>query len=1203
MHSVFCPGPKAVVLAIAISACLPSAAFAQLGSISGTVSSGGSPVAGLVVQIFNSVESSTGSAVTNAAGAFTVSNLPPGIYYAYANAANTPGGFVDVLYPNQQCAGLTIGGSNAYCRVNTGDSITVTAGNTTSGINFSLVAGGSISGVVAGAGVALNASVELHLVNGSNASTIVPRQVATSASGAYSLGRLPAGTYYVWAGNVTGGALSSTGFVPEMYDNVSCPKVGGPGIPTSGSGCTVANLSPVSVSLGVETAASFDLAEGGAIGGTVTLDGTRAFAAVVAYTLGGTPIWSAGTSIATSGYLLRGLPPGQYHLVAQRAGYVSEVYDNVSCPTPDCQTVLNAGVPVTVTSGAVNGGRNFDLVASSPAIESPPAAQLVMSGQTATLSVVATGASPLSYQWYLGDSGDTSAPVPGANAAIFTTRAITSPARYWVRVSNSAGVSNSQPAQLTPANPGTGSIAGTVTSGAVPLASIQITVYSANEGNVASLPTSVDGAFSIANLAPGNYYVFASGGNVTGGFVNTLYPDTECAGPALGVGTYCRINTGTAIAVAANIVTAGIDFDLPVGGAISGAITTQGFLPLSAAAGLWVDTISGAMSIPSVGADAFGHYVIRGLPAGSYRVSALSGSFTPEVWDDVPCGAGGCGLAGGTPVPVVLGVTSTGKDFDLALRAPSITTQPQSQSIATGLPATLSVVASGDPTLAYQWYRGPSGTTTDPVAGAMSSSYTTPALNANATYWVRVTNDFGTANSTTATVTVGTPPSIGTQPMGLIIASGGSATLNVIANGTVPLNYQWYVGATGTTTTPIGGATSSTYVTPALTLMVDYWVRVSSPFGSVDSVTATVAIGTPPTITAHPQSITINEGQSTTLTVSATGTPTLTYQWYQGGSGVTTLPVGTGTSYGTPALSAVTSYWVRVSSPYGVAMSNAAVVTPAPNVGVPTNVHARTIVGNMVTLAWRQSPGQLPVTGYVLDGGLPGQTAPLVSLPTGNTLTTMTIGVPNGSFWIRMRALSGATSSLASAQMPLCLNASCPPIAPTNVLGLANGAALSLTWRSPLESGVPTSLLLQVSGSLSGSLGLPGTAETFAFPTMPSGVYNFALVACTPGGCSAPSAPVTLSFPGACSPPAVPANFAVTRSGSVLAIDWGLPASGAAPNGYLLNVTSPVFTGSVPLPVSGFTGAVPPGTYTLSVAAANVCGVGPATTSVTVAIP
>jgi DNA-binding beta-propeller fold protein YncE len=86
--------------------------------------------------------------------------------------------------------------------------------------------------------------------------------------------------------------------------------------------------------------------------------------------------------------------------------------------------------------------------------------------------------------------------------------------------------------------------------------------------------------------------------------------------------------------------------------------------------------------------------------------------------------------------------------------APTITTQPASQNINYGQTATLTVIATGTAALSYQWYLGASGDTTNPIAGATSASFTTPALKATTNYWVQVSNVAGSANSQTATITV-----------------------------------------------------------------------------------------------------------------------------------------------------------------------------------------------------------------------------------------------------------------------------------------------------------------------------------------------------------------------------------------------------------------------------------------------------------------
>jgi hypothetical protein len=88
--------------------------------------------------------------------------------------------------------------------------------------------------------------------------------------------------------------------------------------------------------------------------------------------------------------------------------------------------------------------------------------------------------------------------------------------------------------------------------------------------------------------------------------------------------------------------------------------------------------------------------------------------------------------------------------------------------------------------------------------------------------------------------TVEPAPTITTQPQDATILSGQTATLTVVASGS-SLNYQWYQGSSGDTSTPVG-TNSDSLTTPPLTEDTSYWVRSSNPGGSVDSNTATVTV-------------------------------------------------------------------------------------------------------------------------------------------------------------------------------------------------------------------------------------------------------------------------------------------------------------------------------------------------------------------------
>lgn len=61
---------------------------------------------------------------------------------------------------------------------------------------------------------------------------------------------------------------------------------------------------------------------------------------------------------------------------------------------------------------------------------------------------------------------------------------------------------------------------------------------------------------------------------------------------------------------------------------------------------------------------------------------------------------------------------------------------------------------------------------------------------------------------------------------------------------------------------------------------------------------------------------TISAGQTSTLTVTPSGSGPFTYQWYIGTSGNTSDPIAgaTGASFTTPALGSTTTYWVQVTN-------------------------------------------------------------------------------------------------------------------------------------------------------------------------------------------------------------------------------------------------------------------------------------------------
>jgi hypothetical protein len=189
--------------------------------------------------------------------------------------------------------------------------------------------------------------------------------------------------------------------------------------------------------------------------------------------------------------------------------------------------------------------------------------------------------------------------------------------------------------------------------------------------------------------------------------------------------------------------------------------------------------------------------------------------------------------APGSTVPVVT-----------VLDPPLITSEPTDATIATSDNAVIAVLATGAEPLTYQWFLGPAGDVSQPVADATEPAFTTATLDVDATFWVLVANPMGSTRSRTATITVLDPPVILLGPPSEVIEFGQTVVLTVEATGTA-LTYQWYEGQGGDTSKQIVGATEPSLILPHLYITSAYWVRVANQVQAVDSQAAIITIKPP----------------------------------------------------------------------------------------------------------------------------------------------------------------------------------------------------------------------------------------------------------------------------------------------------------------------------------------------------------------------
>ena len=172
------------------------------------------------------------------------------------------------------------------------------------------------------------------------------------------------------------------------------------------------------------------------------------------------------------------------------------------------------------------------------------------------------------------------------------------------------------------------------------------------------------------------------------------------------------------------------------------------------------------------------------------------------------------------------------------------------------------------------------------------------------------------------------PPVIVTDPQSQTASAGQNVTLNVNAEGTAPLSYQWRFESLR-----IPGETNSTLVLNLVDALDSgsYSAVVTNAFGSVTSAPAVLTVLGPPIILENPTNVTVYTGQSATFGVVAFSRTTNTYQWlYQGND----LPDATNRTLtlGSATTNNAGFYSVRVGNNNGNTTSLAAelVVLPLP---------------------------------------------------------------------------------------------------------------------------------------------------------------------------------------------------------------------------------------------------------------------------------
>jgi hypothetical protein len=309
-----------------------------------------------------------------------------------------------------------------------------------------------------------------------------------------------------------------------------------------------------------------------------------------------------------------------------------------------------------------------------------------------------------------------------------------------------------------------------------------------------------------------------------------------------------------------------------------------------------------------------------------------------------------------------------------------VATQPTSQSLVPGQSSSLSVVADGVGPFTYQWFRNGSAI---PNADGPTFNITNASSADVGTYHVTLSNALGSDRSSDVTVAVvsASAPSFTLQPAAQTVDAGTSLTLVAEVSGTPTPSIQWFRNAT---LTP--GATSLTYVKENVTTddAGTYYAVATNTEGEATSDSVQVTVVTAhPTITNHPVSVSVDVGQAIQLSVTATGIPAPTFEWFQNDE-----PIAGATLASYIVESSTTddagSYFVRVSNSLGSVDSVPASVTViviAPSISGQPLSQTITLGGNATFSV--TSTGSAPLSYQwfrAADQPITGATSPVLFL-------------------------------------------------------------------------------------------------------------------------------------------------------------------------------------------------------------------------------
>lgn len=459
----------------------------------------------------------------------------------------------------------------------------------------------------------------------------------------------------------------------------------------------------------------------------------------------------------------------------------------------------------------------------------------------------------------------------------------------------------------------------------------------------------------------------------------------------------------------------------------------------------------------------------------------------------------------------------------------------------------------------YNWYTAAAGG----VPLYTGTSFTTPALTANITYYADAVNSTGCTSSVRTTVTINVNP-LPVAPV--VTAQGGSNNTSVCPDNTITLtatsatanvSFNWYTQAIGGT--PV--FTGANYTTPPVKAATIYYVEAVSNTGTCGSATRTaVQVTLNNSTTPQPQvdaaDLSICQNTAATLHISNPDALT-TYNWFTAANGGSA--VYTGTAFTTPVLSANTSYYVEAKSQQScnpsARLAVNVVIVPQPVTPTLTAATVSVCKGSTATLAV-----QSPQNGIIYHWYASATRSNL--LFTGPSYTTAAIN-SNTTFYVDANNGACSSSSIASVLVnvtdqpaaPILVNASQSVCKGSQAIFIVSSPQTGFiyNWYTSANGGTPV-----YTGVNFTTPALSANTAFYAEAVNATGCQSTSRTSATATVLSAPPAPQITSA-GASICPGSTANLtATTDAGST--IKWYAAAAGGAALASGNSFTTPALT-------------------------------------------